>query len=431
MKRIAAGIAALAVLGILGGLLSGAALAAGGTVAVVEVTGEVNAAVSAYIAQAVRDAERAGTPVVLDIDTYGGQVVEADNIKKTLLSANIPVHAYIRGNALSAGVLICVACERIVMAPPAVVGAAETIPDDEKTLASWVGILRSAAEARGRDAELVAAMADKRVVIEGVSQADALLTLGAADALILGFSDGTAATLAEALDLLGYGDYRIEPRPMGFPVRAAQFLTSTAVLSLLLLAAIVCMGIEIITPGFGVFGVVSLVCFGLYFGGGFLAGYAQWWSVALFLLGVVFMGIEIAVPGFGVFGILGILGIGGGLLFATRDVGTFLTALALGAAGSIVALPLAYRLLKRLGLVRRVMLLSSMTAEEGYVSHEPGESLLGQPGVAVTDLRPAGFARIGGSRVEVVSSGAYIHKGTPVVVTLHTPGRVVVDEKPA
>lgn len=427
MRRLLAVMAA--VMAAFGILCSGMAAAASKTVVVVDIKGEVNAAMSVYIAQAISDAEQADMPVVLDIDTYGGQIMEADNIKKTLLAATVPVHAFIRGNALSSGVLISISCERIVMAPSAVIGAAETIPNDEKTLSTWVGILESAAEARGRDARLIAAMADKRIDIEGVTEPDALLTLGAERALELGLSDGTAANLNEALVLFGYEGYEIAAQPMSFPVRAAQFLTSTTILSLLFLAAIVCMGIEIFTPGFGIFGALSLVCFGLYFGGGFLAGYAEWWSVALFLLGIVFVGVEIAVPGFGIFGVLGIVGVGAGLFFATRDVGTFLVVIGIGVAGSIVALPLLFKLFKRLGLVRKVVLADNMTVEEGYVSHELGDDLVGQAGIALTDLRPAGFARISGKRIEVVSSGAYIVKGSEVVVVRQTPGRVEVDEQ--
>ena len=134
MRRLLALLAAL--IAAFGILCSGTAVAATNTVVVVDIKGEVNAAMSVYIAQAISDAEQAGTPVVLDIDTYGGQILEADAIKKTLLAATVPVHAFIRGNALSAGVLISISCENIVMAPSAVIGAAETIPNDEKTLST-------------------------------------------------------------------------------------------------------------------------------------------------------------------------------------------------------------------------------------------------------------------------------------------------------
>ncbi|MBT7122049.1 MAG: hypothetical protein HN948_03455 [Clostridia bacterium] len=216
---------------------------------------------------------------------------------------------------------------------------------------------------------------------------------------------------------------------MSFPVRAAQFLTSTAVASILFLAAIVCMGMEIFTPGFGVFGVISIVCFLLYFGGSFLAGFAEWWSLALLGAGLVFFAIEVAVPGFGVFGILGIVCVAAGLLFASRDIKTFLIVLSVGLVGAIIALPLLFKLLKKLGLTRKLFLVDNMEAEQGYVSHEHIDSLVGKSGVAMTILRPAGTAKIDGLRQPVLSSGAYIDKGDEVVVVEHTPGRIVVEKK--
>lgn len=426
MKRLLAVMAAMLIgLGVLTG---GQALAAGRTVVVAEVSGEVNAAMSAYIEDVIDNAEKSGSAVVLNIDTYGGQILEADNIKKTLLGAKVPVDCYISGNALSAGVLIAISCEHIVMADSAVIGAAETIPNDEKTLSTWVGILKSAAEARERDASLVAAMADKRMVIEGVTQADELLTLGAREAEGLTLSVGTAANINEALKQLGYSDAAVSEQPMNFPTKAAQFLTSTTIASLLFIAAIVCLGIEIFTPGFGIFGALSILFFGLYFGGGFLAGYAQWWTAALFVFGIVMVGIEIVVPGFGVFGILGIIGIGAGLLFAARNLASFLIIFVSGVVGSAVLLSILYQILKRLGLLRKVVLFGNMETVEGYTSHEKSESLVGKQGIAETDLRPAGFVRINETRFEVVSDGGYIIKGSGIKVVAHTPGRIVVDE---
>ena len=42
--------------------------------------------------------------------------------------------------------------------------------------------------------------------------------------------------------------------------------------------------------------------------------------------------------------------------------------------------------------------------------------LVGQDGVAVTDLRPAGTARIGDERVDVVTEGEYVAQGSAVRV---------------
>lgn len=423
------GITMLAVALCVTGLLAGGASAKSkDTVMLVEVTGEVNAAMTTYISDALDEAEQNGYAVVLVLDTYGGQILEADNIKKLLLETRVPVDCYITRNALSAGTLLAISCENIVMAPSAVIGAAETIPNDEKTLSTWVGILQSAAEARGRDTEVVAALADADISIEGVTEAGSLLTLSAEKALELGLSDGTATSEADALSQLGYDGYGIIQKEMSFSVQAAQFLTSTTVASILFLAAIVCMGIEIFTAGFGVFGILSIIFFGLYFGGGFLAGFAEWWSLLLFAMGLVLLGIEVAVPGFGIFGILGFISLGAGLVFASKDITAFLTVLAVGLIGAIVLLPIFYKVFARFGLLRKLALGKNMLTEEGYVSHEHIESLLGKKGVALTVLRPAGTARIDGVRMSVVSSGAYIAAGSEIVVVEHTPGRIVVEE---
>lgn len=80
MKRLLAAVAALLIgLGIFAG---GQAQATDKVVVVAEVSGEVNAAMSAYIKDVIDNAEKSGSAVVLDIDTYGGQILEADNIKR-------------------------------------------------------------------------------------------------------------------------------------------------------------------------------------------------------------------------------------------------------------------------------------------------------------------------------------------------------------
>lgn len=410
------------------GAFGSSAFAAGNEVILAEVTGEVNAAMTAYIKNEIAAAEHKGSPLVLVLDTYGGEIIEADSIKQAILGAKVPVDCYITRNALSAGTLIAISCRHIVMAPSAVIGAAETIPNDEKTLSTWVGILTSAAEARGRDTQIVAAMADKDISIEGVTEAGSLLTLGASEAERLKISDGTAADENEALSKLGYSEYSIVQHGMSATVKAAQFLTSTAVASILFIAAIICMFIEIFTPGFGIFGILSIICFGLYFGGGMLAGFAEWWSVALFLMGIVFLVVEAVIPGFGIFGILGFLCLIAGLIFTSRDINSFLTVLGVGIGGSIVLLPVVYLLLKKFGLLRKVFLMKHMLPEEGYVSHEHIPNLVGKKGVALTVLRPAGTARIEGGRHNVLSTGGYIPQGTKIKVVEHTPGRIVVDE---
>ena len=67
------------------------------------------------------------------------------------------------------------------------------------------------------------------------------------------------------------------------------------------------------------------------------------------------------------------------------------------------------------GRFRGLLLRGSMPQSEGYISAPAGE-LVGRDGVALTDLRPAGTARIGSERVDVVTEGEYVAQGSPVRV---------------
>jgi membrane-bound serine protease (ClpP class) len=63
-----------------------------------------------------------------------------------------------------------------------------------------------------------------------------------------------------------------------------------------------------------------------------------------------------------------------------------------------------------------LFLRGGMTQAEGYVSAALRADLVGQEGVAVTDLRPAGTATIAGERVDVVTEGEFVNQGSPVRV---------------
>jgi membrane-bound serine protease (ClpP class) len=56
-------------------------------------------------------------------------------------------------------------------------------------------------------------------------------------------------------------------------------------------------------------------------------------------------------------------------------------------------------------------------------------ALVGADGIAITPLRPAGTARIGDRRVDVVAEGAFIASGEAVVVTVAEGARIVVRKK--
>ena len=72
-----------------------------------------------------------------------------------------------------------------------------------------------------------------------------------------------------------------------------------------------------------------------------------------------------------------------------------------------------------------------LTTEKGYVPSPEKHELLGKRGVALTDLRPTGLARIGDQRLDVVSEGDYIEKGSCLEVIFVESMRIVVRKVPA
>lgn len=143
---------------------------------------------------------------------------------------------------------------------------------------------------------------------------------------------------------------------------------------------------------------------------------AAWYIFVLFLAGVLCLVVEAALAGFGFFGIAGLGLIALTLFMAASRPDDGWQAVALAAAVS----PFLMWLLWRLGIgrlfQRRLMLQDRLGSEEGYVAGGRFADLVGQTGVAMTPLRPAGTAEIGGRRVDVVTAGEYVEAGAAVTV---------------
>ena len=67
--------------------------------------------------------------------------------------------------------------------------------------------------------------------------------------------------------------------------------------------------------------------------------------------------------------------------------------------------------------------------DDDFQSAPARAALVGRAGVAITDLRPAGKARIDGRLEDVVSVTDYVEAGEPVVVVEVEGVRVVVERR--
>ncbi|MEO1726355.1 MAG: NfeD family protein [Bacteroidota bacterium] len=424
-----------------------------GSVYEVPIEGMIDNALARYLDRALTDAEANDAAlVVMHIDTFGGLVDAADEIRKRLLDTPIPTVAFIDRNAASAGALISFAADKIVMAPGSSIGAATAVDGagekaPEKIQSYMRGLMRSTAEANGRDPDLAEAMVDERIVVEGVVDEGELLTLSTSEAVSLGLADAEAPTLDALLKLLAVDDQALVEHRASRPEQILRFLGSPVVASILMLMMMGGLYFELQTPGVGFAGAMAFIGASMFFAPHYLLGLVESWEIVLFSVGVLLLFAEIfVVPGFGVAGILGIVCTVGALFAAlVPNVGLdFPDGLAMARASATLAatlvllVALAFSLGRMLPTSKRfgaLVLNPELTAAEGYTSAASDDGLLGLTGRTLTGLRPAGVAELGSQRVQVVSQGTFIDEGVEVEVVSVRGARVevkpVVRETPA
>ncbi len=402
-----------------------------GAVYVVPVEGNIDQGLARFIVRAFAEAQRArASAIVVEITTLGGRVDSALDIVDAISGSTVPVTAYVRQRAWSAGALITIAAPTIAMAPGSSMGAAEPRPADEKVVSALRAQFEAVAERAGRDPRIAAAMVDAGLAVEGLVAEGELLTLTADRAREVGYADLLAASREEVLEFLGLaGAPVVEVRPTSAE-RVARFITDPMVAPLLLTLGFLGLLTEITTPGWGVPGTLGLVALALYFGGHVIAGFAGWEVLALFALGMVLLGIELFVPGFGVFGVGGLAALVASIVLASGSPERAVRSLSLALLASVVAVLVLMRLGRFRGWWRRLVLAEAVTGAGGYVAARHLEDLLGQRGTALTTLRPAGTVEIGGRRVDVVTEGEFIPAGSPVEVVGVETTRVVVRRAP-
>lgn len=418
---------------------------AAGPVYVVPIEGPIDNVLGQYVQRAVDDAEGADAGlIVFHIDTFGGLVDAADRIRKTILNASPVTVAFIDRNAASAGALISYANDRIVMVPGASIGAAtvvegvggEAAPD--KYQSYMRGLMRSTAEANGRDPRIAEAMVDEAIELEGITKAGNVLTLSASEARALGVADAVLSNIDEVVDEAGLSDARIVQHRATGTEKLLRFLSSPILQSLLMLMMMGGLYFELQTPGLGFAGAIAAVGAALFFAPHYMMGLVESWEIVLFGVGVLLLLAEILIiPGFGVAGISGLVLILGSLFAAlVGNVGfDFPPAEALASAIVTMAITMVLlivlmfsigRYLPRSERFSQLVLAPELSSVSGYVSSDTADELVGKKGVSLTPLRPSGMAEFEGERIDVIASGEFIPSGTSVQVVRVRGSRVEV-----
>lgn len=419
--------AALAALAVVAGARP---LAAQQTVYRLDVSGTIDMGLAPYVARAIAEAEAAGASAVLvDLDTPGGRIDAAEQIVDALRATDLPVYAFVNPRAYSAGAMIALAADRIYMTPGAVIGAATPVDGQgntasEKMVSAMRAEFRALAEARGLDPRIAEAMVDPRISIPDVVDEGELLTLSTSEARQLGYADGVVADESALLDEVGLGGAALTTAETNWAENVVRFLTNPLVAPLLLSLGVLGLMVEVKTGAFGLGGLVSVGALGLFFGSHLLLGLAGWEEVLLVCLGLIALAVEIfVIPGFGVAGVLGIGLVGVSVVLAmvgaAPATGEVVQAVAILGASLVIVAAVAYAWLRHLPSSTRyqgLFLMDTLSRAGGYISAPDRADLVGREGTALTDLRPAGTAVIDDERVDVVSEGDFIARGSRVHV---------------
>ena len=151
--------------------------------------------------------------VVIEMDTYGGAVNDADDIRTRILDFNKPIYVWINKDAASAGALISIACDSIYMSSGASIGAATVVTGDgaqapDKYQSYMRSIMRSTAEAKGRDPKIAEAMVDEDISVDSVSMEGKVITFSTKENKY-GFCDANPNSVEEILVRQGVENYEI------------------------------------------------------------------------------------------------------------------------------------------------------------------------------------------------------------------------------
>lgn len=404
-----------------------------------EIRDEIDPRMNRYVELALDHAKDIeATRIIIDMNTYGGALNDADEIRQRLLDLDIPVYVFINKNAASAGALISIACDSIYMAPGSSIGAATVVVADgsqapDKYQSYMRSIMRSTAEKRGRRPDIAEAMVDENLVVDSISPAGQVITFSTSEALKYDYCDGEVESLTQILEQeLGMyaNEYEVEAFELPASERIIAFFINPFISGILILIILGGIYFELQTPGVGFPIAASFIALILYLTPYYLNGLAEYWEIIALFVGILLIAAEIfVIPGFGVAGISGIILTVGSLVlimlnndfldFGLVDGDNIVIAISttgLAVVGAIILMFVGGTRLIRTRAFDRIALKDTQDKAEGYTSSTYSPTLVGHRGTTYTVLRPSGKIMIEGQLYDAYTRGGYIDKDVEVEV---------------
>lgn len=408
------------------------------------IEGDIDLGLAPYVNRVVNEAEKNNADaIIFKINTFGGRVDAATQIKDAILSSKIKTVAFVNNRAISAGALITLSCNVIIMAPGSNIGAATVVDQTgqkvgEKYQSYMRSEMRSTAEKNGRPTDIAQAMVDERIVIPGLCDSTQLVTLTSEEAVKYKMADTILAKLDDVLNYLDLKDAKVIDVRSNWAEDVVRFLNNPIIASILIMIGFFGLLAEIKTPGWGLPGTAGLIALALFFGSSYILQLASIVEILMFIAGIILIAVEIfVIPGFGLPGIAGIilvfssifLSLLGGDPFINFDtISVAIIQLTIALIAALVLVFLLAKFLPKTSAFSRLVLAESEKADQGFVSYPSETTLLGKTGKALTVLRPAGIAEIEGKKYDVIADNEYIEPGKVVKVIRVEGIKVVVSE---
>uniref|UniRef100_A0A7C5AKC3 Nodulation protein NfeD n=1 Tax=Desulfobacca acetoxidans TaxID=60893 RepID=A0A7C5AKC3_9BACT len=405
MKRISFGLG-LALSILLGGWLGITSRASSPQIYVIQAVCSINPGLAGFIVESLQTAEaEQAHALIIQLDTPGGLDSSMRDINRAIVNAQVPVIVYVSpkgARAASAGMFITLAAHVAAMAPGTNIGAAHPVAlglakmdkvMGEKVVNDMAAYARSLAQERGRNADWA-----ERAVRKSVS-------VHAAEALNLKVVDLVAEDLNDLLRQLHHRQVKVNKtlvtlKTLGVPVKVLPESLRTRILKhiadpniafILMMIGLAGLYFELAHPGVVLPGVVGALCLLLAFYA-FQTLPVNFIGVLLLILAFVLFVLEIYVTSYGLLTLGGVasLFMGALMLYRKGEGG-------MGVAWSVLiptVLVITLFFLAVAGLVLRSHLRRSLTGSAG---------LVGERGVAYTDLKPEGKVFVHGEYWQAVS----------------------------
>ena len=295
---------------------------------VVPIQSTIDLGIPAFVNRAIDAAENNNAELIIfDIETFGGRVDAATQVKDAISSTDIQTIAFINRRAISAGSLISLSCNKIYMTSGATIGATSVVDmsgekQAEKSQSYMREEMAATAEQSGKNTTIARGMVDEELsfeylVVDGDSmkvddiegrKEGKLITLTTELALKYKIADGTSESIEDILLDLSIENYDIITLDENWSEDLVRILTDPVVSSLLTTFGTIGIISELYSAGWGIGGTIGIICLTLALGAGYLTKLASATDLLIIFSGLTLLLVEfVAIPGFGVFGIIGLV----------------------------------------------------------------------------------------------------------------------------